>query len=145
MDENENLIQGKEETLDKNEIIIQRIKDHFDSTIDSDMKIDGNIYNLGLLDYIKLFGKAAERNKIFHIDGNSTCMFNCKHDGNDAIIMIFNIQQKNKEESTVKYSAEKVMNIIKWLESGFTFYEKVFILQMETGVYISVIKEIERD
>jgi hypothetical protein len=63
-----------------------RLKEIFETTLDSGIKYDGKIKNI---DYYSLFCKAASEEKLYKLMGNNLCMFNCKLEEKDAVMMIF--------------------------------------------------------
>jgi hypothetical protein len=92
-----------------------RLKEIFETTLDSGIKYDGKIKNI---DYYSLFCKAASEEKLYKLMGNNLCMFNCKLEEKDAVMMIFFIPI-NTEDTGAKNVAERVMEVVTQVEHTF--------------------------
>ncbi len=118
----------------------QKLKDAFDQTIESnDLKYDGNLKNI---DYFGLFCKAGAKDKLYKFLGLNTCLFNYIHEKKDSILIIFSIP--NGEESSTKFIADKVMDIVELCESIFvtTDYIKSKEVKDDRFIYVSIIKKL---
>ena len=119
---------------------IERLKEIFESIIESGTRYDGSIDNIS---YYDLFCKAASQEQLYKFMGNDLCMFNCTHNNKDAIIMIFYIPI-NSEEYGVKNVAEKVIKIVGILEESFITmdYLKSQEIKEDKFIYVVGIKNI---
>lgn len=95
---------------------VERLRDIFDTAIDTSTKYCGSLKRI---DYYSLFCKAAANDSLYKLDGNNICMFNCKIDDYDSMLMIFSIPINLPEESGAKNVAERVMEIVVMLEKCF--------------------------
>ncbi len=125
-----------------NEKNIDKLKDIFESIIDSDIKYSGLIKDI---DYFSLFCKAHEKNNIHKILNFDTCMFNYTYKNTPSILMLFSINVDNKYG--VKYISENVMELINILEKTFIKLEHVSTDEVKFDdhkfIYVSVIKNLE--
>ena len=117
-----------------------RLKEIFEATVESDIKYDGSIENI---DYYSLFCKAASKEKLYRIMGNNVCMFNCKYNDKDSILIVFFIPI-NTEETGAKNVAERVMEIVEEIELCFVTldYLKSQEVKEDKFVYITAIKRV---
>ena len=97
------------------EYVQDKLKEIFDNTVDSGISNDGSTDSP---EYYSLFCKAAANDQLFKLMGNNLCMFNCKHDDADAVMMIFSIPI-NAQESGAKNIAERVMRVLGEIEECF--------------------------
>ena len=68
-------------------LINQRLKDIYETTLNDDIKYEGIVDEN--LDYYSLFCKAAAKEKLFKIEKNNVCMFNCVYEDKEAVMIIF--------------------------------------------------------
>jgi len=117
-----------------------RLKEIFESTVESGIKYDGPTDNL---DYYSLFCKAAAKEKLYKIIGNNLCMFNCKFDNKDSVMLIFFIPI-NSEETGAKNVAERVMEVVEKVETCFVTldYLKSQEVKEDKFIYVIAIKTI---
>lgn len=120
--------------------VIERLKEIFESTIESDLKYDGSIENI---DYYNLFCKAAAQDKLYRILGNNLCMYNCSYNNKDAVMLIFFIPI-NMEDSGVKNVAERIIDVVEKIEICFITldYLKSQEVKEDKFIYIVAIKTI---
>lgn len=121
------------------EQLINKLKEHFENTMESGLSFDGNVKSL---EYYNLFCKAAANNQLYKIFSNNLCMFNCSYNNFDSILMIFSIPI-NMETSS-KNIAERVMEIVDLLEKSFITLDflKSEEIQEDKVVYITCVKKI---
>jgi len=118
----------------------QKFREAFEATIENvDLQYTGNLKNL---DYFGLFCKATAQEKLYKFLGLNTCMFNYIHENNDAILIIFSIL--NGEESSTKFIADKVMDIVELGESVFITldYIKSKEVKDDKFIYVTIIKKL---
>jgi len=117
-----------------------RLKEIFESTVESGIKYDGPTDNL---DYYSLFCKAAAKEKLYKMIGNNLCMFNCKFDDKDSVMLIFFIPI-NSEETGAKNVAERVMEVVEKVETCFVTldYLKSQEVKEDKFIYVIAIKTI---
>lgn len=117
-----------------------RLKEIFESTVESGIKYDGPTDNL---DYYSLFCKAAAKEKLYKMIGNNLCMFNCKFEEKDSVMLIFFIPI-NSEETGAKNVAERVMEVVEKVETCFVTldYLKSQEVKEDKFIYVIAIKTI---
>ena len=122
---------------------INKLKDIFETAIETNEKYCGDIKKLN---YYKLFCKAAANENLYKLDGNNLCMFNCKIDEQDSMLMIFSIPI-NLPEGTYKTIEDRVMEIVTTLEWCFITidYLKSEEVQEDKFVYIVAGKKIIKE
>lgn len=123
-----------------NEHVIKKLKDIFDTTIDSGLTYEGEINKI---DYYNIFCRCASKEKLYKISGHNVCAVNGKIDGNDSVIIIFSIPI-NSDESSSKTIAERVMEIVESLENAFIKldYLKSNEVPEDKFIYIIAAKKI---
>lgn len=109
-----------------------KLKEIFETTVESGMS-----YN-ETESYFSLFSKAASKDRLFKIKGNNVCMFNCKFEEQDAVMMIFFVPI-NPDESGAKNIAERVMEIVSCIESCFVTLDNLKSEEVKEDKYIYVI------
>lgn len=119
----------------------QKLVEIFESTIESGELYDGPCESP---EYYNLFCKAASKDQLFKLMNNNLCMFNCKYDDEDAVIMIFSIPI-NSEESGAKNIAERVMRVITEVEECFTTIDflKSEEVKEDKFIYIISVKKVK--
>jgi hypothetical protein len=124
--------------------IKQRLKDVFETTIESGIKYEGVLENP---DYYSLFCKAAANDQLYKLMGNNLCMFNCELNNNEAIMILFSIPINTSEESGAKNVAERVMEVIENMELCFVTLDEVKseVVQEDKFVYVTAIKKVGKD
>lgn len=121
---------------------IEKLKEVFENTVESDLRYDGDIDNINFYD---LFCKAASKDNLYQIMGNNACMYNLRtKGGRDAILMAFSIPINTPEESGSKNIAERVMEIVTTCEEAFTTldYIKSIEVKEDKFVYVVAIKKL---
>lgn len=118
----------------------QRLKEIFESTIDSDLKFKGKLENIN---YYNILCEAVSKDNFFKFRNNNLCMFNYNYKNEDSILMIFSIPIN--QEIGIKNIAERVMEILNDLEQTFITldYIKSEEIKEDKFVYITAIKKIE--
>ena len=98
-----------------NKNLEQKFREVYEKTLENvDATYSGSLNNI---DYFGLFLKAGAQDRLYKFFGLNTCMFNFVHENQDSVIVIFSIP--NGEESSTKYVADKVMDIVELGESIF--------------------------
>jgi hypothetical protein len=118
-----------------------KLKEVFEATIESGIKYDGSIDKP---DYFALFCKASAENQMFKIMGNNVCMFNCKVNEKDSVMMIFSIPINTPEESGSKNVAERVMEVVRETENCFVTLDDLRSEEVKEDkfVYVTAIKKL---
>jgi len=121
----------------------EKIRDIFDSTVESGIKYDGR---LDKINYYSLVCKAASSDQMHMVLGNNVCMFQYDFNGFDSILMIFCIPI-NTEESRLKKLAERVMEILTKTEEYFVTLDYVHSIEVteDKFVYITIVKKINKE
>lgn len=123
-----------------NKKLEQKFKEVYESTLENvDLRYTGNLKNI---DYFGLFLKAGSSEKLYKFLGLNTCMFNYIHEKKDSVIIIFSIP--NGEESSTKFIADKVMDIVELSESVFITldYIKSKEVKDDKFIYVTIIKQL---
>jgi len=123
------------------EYVQDKLKEVFENTIESGIKYDGSTDSP---EYYNLFCKAAANDQLFNLMGNNLCMFNCEHDGHDAVMMMFSIPINSSEESGAKNVAERVMEIVEQTEECFITLDHLRSEEIKEDrfVYVTAIKKL---
>ncbi len=112
-----------------------RLKEIFESTIESGIKYDGSIDNV---DYFNIFCKAGEQKALYRMIGNNLCMFNYVYNNKDSVLMIFSIPI-NTEDSGAKNVAERVMEVVENIETCFITLDHLKSQEIKEDKFIYVI------
>ncbi len=121
---------------------IQKLKEIFESSIEYDLKFEGLLENI---DYYSILCKAASKDRLFKFKNNNLCMLNYKYKSDNSIIMIFSIPINTPQEVGAKNIAERVMEIITYLEKAFITidYIKSEEVKEDKFIYIVAIKKYD--
>jgi len=123
----------------------ERLRKHFDSTIESGLDYCGNIEEV---DCYKMICKSAAAEKLFKVCGSNTCMLNCKYTSLNSVLMIFSLPIRTNSETGVetKHVSERIMDIVKLLEDCFTVIDHMEIREVkeDKSIYIISVKKLER-
>jgi len=124
------------------EVVRQKLREIFEATIDSDAKYTGSVKEV---DYYNLLCKSAAKDRLFKLMGNNTCMFNCKFDDQDAVLMLFSIPVNSKEVGS-KHISERVMEVIENVEECFTTidFSSSREVKEEKFVYMVIVKKVNK-
>lgn len=119
----------------------QRLTEIFESTIESGETFDGDCRSP---EYYNLFCKAAARDQLFKLMNNNLCMFNCKYQDEDSVMMLFSIPI-NSEDSGAKNIAERVMRVITEVEECFITldFTKSEEVKEDKFIYIIAVKKVK--
>lgn len=122
------------------EYVKDKLIEYYEDTIESSMNYDGDVEKP---DYYSLFCKAISKKKDHMLMGSNVCMFNCKLNDKDSILMLFSIPI-NSEESGSKTVAERVMEIVEALETTFVTLDSIRSLEVKEDkvVYVKAIKTL---
>lgn len=124
-----------------NKKLEQKFREAYENTLENvDLQYTGSLTNL---DYFGLFCKAGSLENLYKFLGLNTCMFNCTYEKQDSVIIIFSIP--NGEESSTKYIADKVMDIVELSESVFITldYIKSKEVKDDKFIYVTIIKKLQ--
>jgi hypothetical protein len=123
-----------------NKKLEQKFKEAYEGTIENvDLQYTGNLKNI---DYFGLFCKAGTEEKLYKFLGLNTCMFNYIHEKQESVLIIFSIP--NGEDSSTKFIADKVMDIVELNESIFVTldYIKSKEIKDDKFIYVTVVKKL---
>jgi len=123
-----------------NKKLEQKFREGYERTLENvDLQYVGSLKNI---DYFGLFCKATAQDKLYTFLGLNTCMFNYNHEKQDSVLIIFSIP--NGEESSTKYIADKVMDIVELSESVFVTidYIKSKEVKDDKFIYVTIIKKL---
>ena len=119
----------------------EKLREVFENTIEAGIKYDGTTDNP---EYYNLFCKAAANEQLFTLMGNNLCMFNCEHEGNESVMMLFSISINSPEETGAKNVAERVMEIVEEVEECFITLDDLRSEEIKEDkfVYVTAIKKL---
>lgn len=122
------------------EHVREKLKEIFENTIESDSKFEGDFEKP---DYYALFCKAAARENFYKLMGANLCMFNCKYEDKDAVMMVFSIPIN--DESGAKNVAERVMEIARETEKCFITLDFINSAEVREDrfIYVTAVKIID--
>ena len=109
---------------------------------------DGPLENF---EYYDMMWQAGEKNCLYTFAGNNLCMFNCKYENEDAIIMLFgiplNIEVKEHNKKIVNYVKEvneRIMDLVILLENFFIILDFVSSVEKteEKFSFLFIIKKL---
>lgn len=124
--------------MGKNEVR-DRIMSVYEDIIESgELRYEGSFTEI---DYFGLFCKATLKDKLFKFLGVDVCMFNCVHEKDDAVMILFSIPLST--ESSTKQVADRVMEVIELMELCFVTVDHISSREAkgEKFVYVMVIKK----
>ena len=112
-----------------------RLKEIFESTIESGTRYDGSIDNIN---YFNLFCKSSSQDQVYKFMGNNLCMFNCNYNDKDAVVMIFYIPI-NTEDYGIKNIAERIIKLVEVMEESFITMEYLKSQEIKEDKFIYVV------
>jgi len=118
----------------------QRIKEAFEDTVETNnLRYDGTMLDI---DYFGLFCKATSKDRLFKFLGANVCMFNCLHEDDESVLVIFSIPINS--DSSTKNIADRVMEITETMERCFTTLDFIQAKEKKNDkfVYVTVIKKL---
>ena len=119
----------------------RRLIEIFEGTVESGELYDGPC---DAPEYYNLFCKAASKDQLFKLMNNNLCMFNCKYQDEDAVMMIFSIAI-NSGDSGAKNIAERVMRVVTEIEECFVTLDfiKSEEIKEDKFIYIIAVKKVK--
>lgn len=118
-----------------------RLKQIFESTIDSGLKYNGNVEDL---DFYSLLCQSTANNKIYKILNCSLIMFNYEYKKEESVLMIFSIPITINEN---KHVSERIMDLLKLIENCFITVDFMDLKNSKEDnfYYLSVVKSLKDD
>ena len=116
-----------------------RLRQIFESTIDSGIKHNGKIDEL---DYYTLLCQSTADNKIYKIIDCNLIMFNYQFNNKDSILMIFSVPLTNNEN---KHVSEKIIDVLKLVEECFIIIDYIDLKNSKEDkfYYLTIIKSLK--
>ena len=116
-----------------------RLKQFFESTIDSGIKYSGNINEI---DYYTLLCQSTTNNTMYKIIDCNLLMFNYQYNNKDSVLMIFSIPLLNNEN---KHISEKIMDVLKLIEDCFITIDYMDLKNSKEDkfYYLTVVKNLK--
>ncbi len=116
-----------------------RLKQFFESTIDSGIKYFGNINEI---DYYTLLCQSTANNTMYKIIDCNLLMFNYQYNNKDSVLMIFSIPLLNNEN---KHISEKIMDVLKLIEDCFITIDHMDLKNSKEDkfYYLTVVKNLK--
>ena len=126
------------ETLPK-----ERLKQIYDLTLDNGLSYSGNIEEL---DFYSLLCKSTANNQLYKIVGCNLCMFNYKHENDEAVLIIFSIPASlNSENPESKHISERIMNVLEIVEECFSTVDHMNLKNVKEDkfTYLTIVKKVK--
>ena len=125
-----------------------RIRQIFESTIDSGLTHTGNIDEI---DFYSLLCKSTSNNQLYKIFSCNLIMFKYTYENEDSILIIFSIPASlNTESISVnqqdnKHISERIMDILKIVEECFITVDYMDLknIKEEKFLYMVIVKKLK--
>lgn len=125
---------------------LERLRQIFDSTIESGISHSGDIENL---DYYSLLCKATSSNQLYKLFSCNLTMFNYTFEGSDAVLIIFSIpiSLNSDVQSDNRHISERIMTVLKLIEDCFSTvdYMNLKNIKEDKFQYMTVVKKINNE
>lgn len=118
----------------------QRLIELFEKTEAEGERYDGILSDLN---YFNLVSKAAANNSLYNIENNNICMYRCKYEDKESVMMIFSVPM-NKDIKGGAHITERVMDVVENVEECFITlnYMNSKEVKDDKFVYVTIIKNI---
>lgn len=128
----------------------ERLREIFESTIESGLKYDGNIDEI---DYYSLFCKSTANNQLYKIFACNLSMFKYRYENSDSILMIFSIPISLNTEGKIdngnqqenKHISERIMEILRIVEEVFIVLDYMDLKNVKEDkfMYMVIVKKLK--
>jgi hypothetical protein len=126
-----------------NKKLVDKFREVYNLTLENtDLTYTGNLTGI---DYFGLFCKATAQDRLYKFFGLNTCMFNFVHENQDSVLILFSIP--NGEESSTKFIADKVMDIVELGEQVFITIDYIISKEIKDDkfTYVTLIKKLKNN
>jgi hypothetical protein len=126
----------------------ERLRQIFESTIDSGEKYSGNIEDI---DYYALLCKSTANNQLYKIFSCNLSMYNYSFKNEDSVIMVFSIPtsiNNNTDNQTEnKHISERIMDVLKVVEDCFVTVDYMDLknIKEDKFLYMTIVKKIKEE
>ena len=127
----------------------ERLKQIFESTIESGLKYDGNIEEI---DFYSLFCKSTANNQLYKIFSCNLSMFKYRYENDDSVLIIFSIpislnldRIENGNQQENKHISERIMEILRIVEECFITvdYMNLKTIKEDKFMYMVIVKKLK--
>jgi len=123
----------------------ERLRQIFESTIDSGEKYCGNVDEI---DYYSLLCKSTANNQLYKIFSCNLFMYNYTYKEDDAVLMVFSIPlslSDNSQEN--KHVSERIFDVLKIVEECFVTVDFMDLktVKEDKFLYMTIVKKIKED
>lgn len=117
-----------------------RLKQIFETTIDSGLKYSGDINEI---DFYSLICTSTANNNLYRIINCNVVMFNCEYKNEESILMIFSIPLTLNDDT--KHISERIIDVLKLVEDCFITVDFMDLKNVKEDkfYYMIVIKNIK--
>ena len=127
----------------------ERLKQIFESTIESGLKYDGNIEEI---DFYSLFCKSTANNQLYKIFSCNLSMFKYRYENDDSVLIIFSItislnldRIENGNQQENKHIYERIMEILRIVEECFITVDYMDLknIKEDKFMYMVIVKKLK--
>ncbi len=127
----------------------ERLKQIFESTIESGLKYDGNIEEI---DFYSLFCKSTANNQLYKIFSCNLSMFKYRYENDDSVLIIFSIpislnldRIENGNQQENKHISERIMEILRIVEECFITVDYMDLknIKEDKFMYMVIVKKLK--
>ena len=127
----------------------ERLKQIFESTIESGLKYDGNIEEI---DFYSLFCKSTANNQLYKIFSCNLSMFKYRYENDDSVLIIFSIpislnldRIENGNQQENKHISERIMEILRIVEECFITVDYIDLknIKEDKFMYMVIVKKLK--
>ncbi len=127
----------------------ERLKQIFESTVESGLKYDGNIDEI---DFYSLFCKSTANNQLYKLFSCNLSMFKYTYENDDSVLIIFSIpislnldRIENGNQQENKHISERIMEILRIVEECFIVVDYMDLknIKEDKFVYMVIVKKLK--
>ena len=125
----------------------ERLKQIFESTVDSGEKYCGNIDEI---DYYALLCKSTSNNQLYKIFSCNLFMYNYSYKDEDSVLMVFSIPtsiNNNDNQLENKHVSERILDVLKIVEECFVTVDFMDLktVKEDKFLYMTIVKKIKEE
>lgn len=127
----------------------ERLKQIFESTVESGLKYDGNIDEI---DFYSLFCKSTANNQLYKLFSCNLSMFKYTYENDDSVLIIFSIpislnldRIENGNQQENKHISERIMEILRIVEECFIVVDYMDLknIKEDKFMYMVIVKKLK--
>ena len=127
----------------------ERLKQIFESTVESGLKYDGNIDEI---DFYSLFCKSTANNQLYKLFSCNLSMFKYTYENDDSVLIIFSIpislnldRIENGNQQENKHISERIMEILRIVEECFIVVDYMDLknIKEDNFMYMVIVKKLK--